>query len=277
MKLPRWLLYTVAILVVLSWVPLALIMRARVTTSPQPRIHIVPDMDNQPKYKAQSRNPDVCRPAGHAAAGCRCRGPRYDPRRSRPDERQARLRTGWRPFQSRSIGASSNAVESATTFTARRVTGLQVLATEWSPSEPTSCSRGPGRHRRRSIPISCESDPRSSLQHHLERHPQHAGLRSADPGRGSLGHRRLCEGPAAEPERHRRRCPARHQGATAIARIPCRATHSTSLPKPGIWMASSSPLFIVCGVLAVHRHRWFTFCSPGAAKAVWTTCSKPIS
>ena len=57
MKLPRWLLYTVAILVVLSWVPLALIMRARVTSSPQPRIHIVPDMDNQPKYKAQSRNP----------------------------------------------------------------------------------------------------------------------------------------------------------------------------------------------------------------------------
>jgi mono/diheme cytochrome c family protein len=56
MMLPRWLLYTVAILVVLSWVPLALIMRARVTTSPQPRIHIVPDMDNQPKYKAQSRN-----------------------------------------------------------------------------------------------------------------------------------------------------------------------------------------------------------------------------
>ena len=56
MKLPRWLLYTVAVLVVLSWVPLALIMRARVTTSEQPRIHVVPDMDNQPKYKAQSRN-----------------------------------------------------------------------------------------------------------------------------------------------------------------------------------------------------------------------------
>jgi mono/diheme cytochrome c family protein len=57
MTLPRWLLYTVAILVVLSWVPLALIMRARVTTSSQPRIHIVPDMDNQPKFKAQARNP----------------------------------------------------------------------------------------------------------------------------------------------------------------------------------------------------------------------------
>ena len=56
MKLPRWLLFTVVILVVLSWVPLALIMRARVTTTSQPRIHIVPDMDNQPKFKAQSRS-----------------------------------------------------------------------------------------------------------------------------------------------------------------------------------------------------------------------------
>ena len=57
MKLPRWLLFTAIIVVVLSWVPLALIMRARVTTSTEPRIHIVPDMDHQPKYKAQSRNP----------------------------------------------------------------------------------------------------------------------------------------------------------------------------------------------------------------------------
>jgi len=57
MKLPRWLLFAVAILVVLSWVPLALIMRARVTTSTKPRIHVVPDMDNQPKFKPQSRNP----------------------------------------------------------------------------------------------------------------------------------------------------------------------------------------------------------------------------
>lgn len=57
MKMPRWLLFTIVVLVVLSWVPLALIMRARVTTSSQPRIHVIPDMDNQPKYKAQSRNP----------------------------------------------------------------------------------------------------------------------------------------------------------------------------------------------------------------------------
>ena len=90
MKLPRWLLYTAAILVVLSWVPLALIMRARVTTSAKPRIHIVPDMDNQPKYKAQSRNPmfadrRAMRPpvAGAVARGTTARG-------SGPDERQGR-------------------------------------------------------------------------------------------------------------------------------------------------------------------------------------------
>jgi mono/diheme cytochrome c family protein len=57
MKLPSWILFTVVALVVVSWVPLALIMRARVTTSPNPRIHVIPDMDNQPKYKPQSRNP----------------------------------------------------------------------------------------------------------------------------------------------------------------------------------------------------------------------------
>jgi mono/diheme cytochrome c family protein len=57
MKLPRWLIFTLVILVVLSWVPLALIMRARVTQTTKPRIHLVPDMDNQPKYKAQQRNP----------------------------------------------------------------------------------------------------------------------------------------------------------------------------------------------------------------------------
>jgi len=57
MKLPRWLTYSLAVVVALSWVPLAMIARARVTTSPKPRIHVVPDMDNQPKFKAQARNP----------------------------------------------------------------------------------------------------------------------------------------------------------------------------------------------------------------------------
>lgn len=54
--MPRWLLYTVVVLVVLSWVPLVVIMKARHSTSTKPRIHIIQDMDNQTKYKAQARN-----------------------------------------------------------------------------------------------------------------------------------------------------------------------------------------------------------------------------
>jgi mono/diheme cytochrome c family protein len=55
-KIPRWLTYLVVVLVVLSWVPLVLILRARQVKSPLPRIHIVQDMDNQPKFGPQSRN-----------------------------------------------------------------------------------------------------------------------------------------------------------------------------------------------------------------------------
>jgi mono/diheme cytochrome c family protein len=57
MRVPRWILMAVLVSVVLSWIPLALIMRARNVTSPNPRIHIIQDMDNQPRFKAQQRNP----------------------------------------------------------------------------------------------------------------------------------------------------------------------------------------------------------------------------
>ncbi len=57
MNLPRWMLYLVMISITLSLVPIALIMRARATTSSKPRIHIIPDMDKQPRYGTQSRNP----------------------------------------------------------------------------------------------------------------------------------------------------------------------------------------------------------------------------
>jgi mono/diheme cytochrome c family protein len=53
--MPRWLISTVVILVVLSWIPLALAVRARVVKKSEPRIHIIQDMDNQPKVKPQSR------------------------------------------------------------------------------------------------------------------------------------------------------------------------------------------------------------------------------
>lgn len=54
--MPRWLIWTAAVLVVLSWIPLALIARARVVTSPRPRLHVIPDMDNQERFKAQQPN-----------------------------------------------------------------------------------------------------------------------------------------------------------------------------------------------------------------------------
>lgn len=57
MKVPRWLLYSTLVLVVLSWIPLAMIARARAVKTTKPRIHLVQDMDNQPKLKTQARNP----------------------------------------------------------------------------------------------------------------------------------------------------------------------------------------------------------------------------
>jgi mono/diheme cytochrome c family protein len=56
-NVPRWIWYTALVLVTLSWIPLVLIARARVTTTSEPRIHIIQDMDNQPKFKAQQTNP----------------------------------------------------------------------------------------------------------------------------------------------------------------------------------------------------------------------------
>jgi mono/diheme cytochrome c family protein len=53
--MPRWLTSIVIILMALSWIPLALALRAREVKKTEPRIHIIQDMDNQPKVKAQSR------------------------------------------------------------------------------------------------------------------------------------------------------------------------------------------------------------------------------
>jgi mono/diheme cytochrome c family protein len=53
--MPRWLIAIVLVLVALSWIPIALALRARTTKTTEPRIHLVQDMDNQPKVKTQSR------------------------------------------------------------------------------------------------------------------------------------------------------------------------------------------------------------------------------
>ncbi|MEZ4655371.1 MAG: cytochrome c [Candidatus Eisenbacteria bacterium] len=55
--MPRWALPTLAILVSLSFIPIALIARARAVNFRHPRIHLIPDMDQQFKYKSQSFNP----------------------------------------------------------------------------------------------------------------------------------------------------------------------------------------------------------------------------
>ncbi len=53
-KPPFWLSATLIVLIVVSWVPLVFIARARMSTSTSPRVHIFQDMGNQPKYKPQS-------------------------------------------------------------------------------------------------------------------------------------------------------------------------------------------------------------------------------
>jgi mono/diheme cytochrome c family protein len=54
--MPRWLFFVTLVLVALSWIPFAFIARARNTKHPYTRIQIIPDMDQQPKFKAQSMN-----------------------------------------------------------------------------------------------------------------------------------------------------------------------------------------------------------------------------
>lgn len=55
--MPRWMIYAAIILTALALVPLALIARARSVPSPHPRLHLIHDMDHQPKFKAQAENP----------------------------------------------------------------------------------------------------------------------------------------------------------------------------------------------------------------------------
>lgn len=50
---PFWMIAVFLIAVVLSWIPLVVAARRRVSTSEEPRISLAQDMGNQPKYKAQ--------------------------------------------------------------------------------------------------------------------------------------------------------------------------------------------------------------------------------
>jgi mono/diheme cytochrome c family protein len=55
--IPRGVIYALLILGSAATVPFALAMLARVSTSERTRIHIIPDMDSQEKFKAQRKNP----------------------------------------------------------------------------------------------------------------------------------------------------------------------------------------------------------------------------
>lgn len=55
--MPRWIPLALLVLAVAALVPFACIARARAVRSPQPRIHLVSDMDDQPSYHAQEGNP----------------------------------------------------------------------------------------------------------------------------------------------------------------------------------------------------------------------------
>jgi mono/diheme cytochrome c family protein len=52
-----YVIISVCIVLVLALIPFVMIAKARVTRSDTPRLHLILDMDNQPKYRAQSENP----------------------------------------------------------------------------------------------------------------------------------------------------------------------------------------------------------------------------
>lgn len=54
--MPRWILYVTLVLVALSWIPFAFIVRARTAKHGYTRQQLIPDMDKQPKFKSQSMN-----------------------------------------------------------------------------------------------------------------------------------------------------------------------------------------------------------------------------
>lgn len=53
----RWIIPLAILIGTIAAVPLAVIARARVSTSEKPRLHGWQDMDNQPRFKAQQENP----------------------------------------------------------------------------------------------------------------------------------------------------------------------------------------------------------------------------
>jgi mono/diheme cytochrome c family protein len=51
---PFWMVAAFLVLVVCTWLPLVFLARARVVKSADPRVHIIQDMDNQPRFGPQA-------------------------------------------------------------------------------------------------------------------------------------------------------------------------------------------------------------------------------
>ncbi len=51
---PKLMVSAFLVFTVLTWLPLVFIARARTSKSSEPRVHLIQDMDNQPKYKEQA-------------------------------------------------------------------------------------------------------------------------------------------------------------------------------------------------------------------------------
>ena len=55
-QLPRWMIWSGLAILLVSWIPFALVGKARATKSARPPVHFVPDMDDQPRYDTQEEN-----------------------------------------------------------------------------------------------------------------------------------------------------------------------------------------------------------------------------
>jgi mono/diheme cytochrome c family protein len=57
MSVPKAIRYAILIVILLAMIPPALIAQLRAVNSKSPRVHLILDMDNQPKFRAQHANP----------------------------------------------------------------------------------------------------------------------------------------------------------------------------------------------------------------------------
>ncbi len=201
--MPRWTLNLLVVGILLALIPLALVTRDRIVShGDRTRISLIPDMDKQPKFKAQEASALFAdgraartEPAGTVARGELLADAAFvrGPRRRRVGERRSRLR--W-------TRTCSRAAASATASTARPATGWPATATASSHERALALAEGGW-----TPPSDLHTDlvrerPVGQLFNTIsDGHPQHAGLRAADPAAGPLGDRRLRAGPAAEPAR----------------------------------------------------------------------------